>query len=110
MIDYADEIKAARMRIVRDALAGGALELLEDGNVVARIGLNQAVLIGSVIEFATSDGTALTDAEPSAARMVGDSGSVVVRSLDIGTDVILDDDTIKAGQTVRILSAVLRHA
>jgi hypothetical protein len=110
MIDYSDAIKAARMSVVRTALAGGSLELLEGDTVLARIPLQQPVLIGSEITFAMSEGYCQEGGYPDSARMVTNDGQVAVKSMQIGTDVALDQDRVQSGQSVRMLSAVLRHA
>lgn len=110
MIEYAPDIKSARMKVVADALVGGRLELLQGRFLLARIPLGTPRVSGPALEFAMSDGIATVDGKPDAARLIDYYGNTVVDGLLVGTDVVLDEDRLEVGQTVRIVSAALRHA
>ena len=109
MIDYSDAIKTERMGVVRDALAGGRMELLQDKFLLARIPLGNGTVEGAELSFAVSEGAAMLGGTPTAARLLDYYGRIAAEGLVVGVDVLMDDENISAGQTVRVLSCVIRH-
>jgi hypothetical protein len=110
VIDYAPEIKAARLAVVRDALIGGRLALYESGELLASVPLGAGAVEGDKLEFATSEGIAISRGRPDAAQLLNVDGLPVVDGLTVGIDVELDADAVEVGQTVHVVSAVIRHA
>jgi hypothetical protein len=110
MIDYSDDIKTARLQVVRDALVGGRLELLQGKFMLARVPLGVGTIETDELSFAMSEGIATMKGQPEAARFIDYYGNTVADGLEVGTDVVLDADSLEVGQTVRIISAIVRHA
>jgi hypothetical protein len=110
VIDYAPEIKDARMAVVRDALVGGKIELLEGRYVLARIPLGTGVVRDGTLSFGVSEGVATMKGAPTDARFIDYYAQTVADGLRVGVDVLLDEDTILVGQTVRVISATIKHA
>lgn len=113
MIEYTAEIKAARMSVVAAALSGGALELFEGPRLIARVPLTSGTVEGAELSFGVAEGLGITDGDADRAQLVGPDLSPVATGLSVGVlrgDVRMDSTDVRAGQTVRIISAVLRHA
>lgn len=121
-VTYSAAAKTARMEGVKSTIdAGSGPGVLEIGTVgmaavLASFTLNDpsGVVAGSVltlsgfpkIAVASGSGTA------AAARLKDSAGNGVITGLTVGTsgtDVVVDTDTVNAGQVVTITSAVLTH-
>jgi len=110
VIEYAPDIKTARMAVVRDALVGGRIELMQGKYTLARVPLGASKIEGPLLTFGMSEGIATVAGEPDAAQFVDYYGNTIVDGLVVGVDVTIDEDAIDVGQTVRVVSATLRHA
>lgn len=113
MIRYAVAIKSARLAVVRDALNGGAIEILSAaGSRLAIVDLEpmSGHVVGGVLKlsdfprFAMAEGSGVA----AAARLLDSPGKVVGDGLTVGAkdaDIILDNINIEAGNVVKIVEA-----
>lgn len=119
---YLASLRTTRMQAVADAIdAGAAAGTLEIGtaamaSVLATITLSDPC--GSVsgdvltLTFPHSDTSADNTGTAAAARIKDSNGNVVVSGLTVGTsgtNVVLDNTSITAGQTVTINSGTITH-
>lgn len=109
MINYSTDIKHDRMKVVRDALVGGRIELLQDKYLLARVPLGDGKVEDDLLTFGVSEGIATDSGRPTDGRFIDYYGNVVADGLVVGIDIDLDGDRVEVGQTVRIISATVRH-
>lgn len=113
-VTYGTSVKNARMTATRNHFAGGTLELLSESSVVAAFDLStdggtvQAdvwtiTLYSSTVAAGRAgniDGAAIKSAD----------GQAYISGLAVGTDVIVDNTNVNAGQNITISTASIRHA
>lgn len=118
-VTYVTAVKNARMTAVRDAVANGTLELGTTGmaQVIATFGLTTSggTVTGGVwtLAFDASTVSAGASGAAAAARIKNSGTTSSIIGLTVGTtgtDVILDNTNIAAGQSVTLSSATLTHA
>lgn len=121
---YDSTIKDARMTATRDAVADGAIQILDaDDNVLAEWSLTTdgGTISGATwtLEVTDSDTTGTTDAgsgtEAASAQIVDDGGTARITDLSVGLQgsdsaFELDNLNIADGQTVTLSSASISHA
>lgn len=111
-VNYAVGIKRRRMEIVRDALAGGRLYLLERQRKLCDIPLADGEVEGDALSFPVAESIAMYTGRPDNAVMMSADGQIIVFGLtvgDIAKDIEIDPPIITEGRTVRLISAKLRH-
>lgn len=122
-VTYTTTVKTARMQAVANAIDGGAgagyIEIGTAGmaSVLATIPLSDPCgsVAGGVLTLTMphSDASADNAGTAAAARIRTSAGTDIITGLTVGTsgaDVILDNTSIAAGQTVTINSATITHA
>lgn len=123
-VTYSTAAKNARMTAVRDQIDGGpAAGVLQIGTtgmgtVLAEFTLNDpcGTISSGVLTFSgfpKSDTSANATGTAAAARVRDSTGTDVITGLTVGTsgtDIILDNLAINAGQTVTLNSATITHA
>lgn len=123
-VTYTTAVKNARMTAVRDQIdlgaGAGVLQIGTTGmaTVLAEITLNDpsGTITGGILTlsgFPKSDTSANAAGTAAAARIRDSAGTDVITGLTVGTsgtDIILDNTNIAAGQTVTINSATITHA
>jgi hypothetical protein len=123
-VTYTTAVKNARMTAVRDQIdlgaGAGVLQIGTTGmaTVLAEITLNDpsGTITNGILTlsgFPKSDTSANAAGTAAAARIRDSVGTDVITGLTVGTsgtDIILDNTNIAAGQTVTINSATITHA
>lgn len=123
-VTYSTAVKNARLLAVRDQIdAGSGPGVLQIGTagmatVLADITLSDpsATASGGILTFSgfpKSDASANNTGVAAAARIRDSAGTDVITGLTVGTssaDIVLDNTSINAGQTVTINSATITHA
>lgn len=115
---YDTTIKNARMTAVRDALAGGSIELLTAADAVITshtLSAGGGTVTNGVWTLAFAAATVAAGASGTVAKaQIKDSlGNARLTGLTVdtsGTDVIVQNTSINAGQDVSITSATVTHA
>lgn len=118
-VTYAAAVKTARMSATRDHFADGTLEIGTTGmgTVIAAFGLSATG--GSVsngvwtLGFDASTVAASAQGTAAAARLKNSAGTANLTGLTVGisgTDIVLDNTSINAGQNVTLSSAAITHA
>lgn len=119
---YSATAKTARLQGVVSAIdvgGGGRIEILAGATILATILLNatSGTVSGSVLTlsgFPKEDSSADNTGTADGARIRRNDGTDIITGLSVGTsgtDVIIDNTSIVAGQTVRILaSPTITHA
>jgi hypothetical protein len=123
-VTYSTAVKNARLLAVRDQIdAGSGPGVLQIGTagmatVLADITLSDpsATAASGILTFSgfpKSDSSANATGVAAAARIRDSAGTDVITGLTVGTsgtDIILDNTSINAGQTITINSATITHA
>ena len=122
-VTYSTAVKTARMTAVRDQIdAGSGAGVLQIGTtgmgtVLASITLSDpsGSVSGAVLTLTMphSDTSADATGTAAAARIRDSDGNDVVTGLTVGTsgtDIVLDNTSITATQTVTLTSATITHA
>jgi hypothetical protein len=123
-VTYSTAVKNARLLAVRDQIdAGSGPGVLQIGTagmatVLADITLSDpsATAASGILTFSgfpKSDSAANATGVAAAARIRDSAGTDVITGLTVGTsgtDIILDNTSINAGQTITINSATITHA
>lgn len=123
-VTYSAAVKTARMQVVRDAIDAGAgpgvlqIGTTAMGTVLATITLNDpsCTVSGDTLTFAglpNEDTSADATGTAAAARIRDSDGNDVVTGLTVGTsgtNIIIDNTSITAGQVVRFNSGTIQHA
>lgn len=124
-VTYDAAVKTARITATRDHFADGTLELLSAGSTVLAIfGLSASggTISGSVwtlvFDSATVTGEAGAGAGTDATqarikRSAANGGAAHITGLTVGesgTDIVLNNSNIAAGQSVTLTSATITHA
>lgn len=121
---YSTAVKTARMTAVRDQIdlgtGPGVLQIGTTGmgTVLAEITLNDpsGTVTNGVLTlsgFPKSDASANATGTAAAARIRDSNNTDVITQLTVGTsgtDIVLDNTSINAGQVVTINSATITHA
>lgn len=115
-MDYGIELKDARMRAVRDAIAGGLLEIGTAGmkTVLVSIPVGTGDVRGGVLTAPVSEAVAQQDGDAASARIRGRSGDIAVDLMTAakegaGANVSLATARIGAGAVITVTSLTLRH-
>lgn len=123
-VTYSTAVKNARLLAVRDSIdAGSGPGVLQIGTagmavVLAEIALADpsATASSGVLTFSgfpRSDTAANNTGVAAAARIRDSAGTDVITGLTVGTsgtDIVLDNTSINAGQVITINSATITHA
>ncbi|MCK0507927.1 hypothetical protein [Aromatoleum anaerobium] len=124
-VTYSTAVKTLRMQAVADAIDAGAsagtLEIgtAAMGTVLATFALVEpcGTVSGAVLTLDfdpdISDTSADATGTAAAAQIKNGSGTVVISGLTVGTsgtDIVLDNTSITAGQTVTLTAGTLTHA
>ena len=118
MINYASDIKAARMEVVARALDGGALLLLDAaGATLAEVRLQSPSggVFASLLHLAGAPfiAAATASGELVGAKFVRADGSLVMQGMTVdveGADIVVDNRSVVKGNLIKIDSVDLRHA
>ena len=121
-IIYATSLKTRRMEAVRDAIDAGAgsgyIQIGTAGMAIPIVDIILAnvscTIAGSVLTLSSTprSGIANETAIAESAQICDSNGNVVVGGLSVGeggTDIIIDNVNIGAGQTVQIISGRITH-
>ncbi|HSW33433.1 MAG TPA: hypothetical protein VLH36_07435 [Steroidobacteraceae bacterium] len=108
---YSLAVKQARLRATAEFIQGSSLVLLTEGRrELASIGISLVTVETDELQVAvplearaTGRGRAVT------AEIRHPVTGLVADELAIGKDVLLDNDSLVEGQTVRVLDARIRH-
>ena len=116
-ITYDAAVKTDRITATRDYFANGSLEILNGSTVLVSFGLSSAG--GSVsgdtwtLAFDNSTVAAIASGTANLAQIKDNTGNPHITGLSVGTggtDLILDNTSISAGQNVTLSSATIQHA
>lgn len=118
MIKYATGVRDARLRIVRDALDGGKLEILSaDGERIVEIELERrsGAVIDGVLLFNgfPKHGMAIHKGRPSIGMLKDKYGTTVAHGLSVDTknaDIVLRHLDVEVDNVIKIERAEIRHS
>ena len=116
-VNYNVAVKTARITATRDYFADGTLELLAGATVVATFGLSAAggTIAGDTWTITFDAGTVAAGnaGTINAAQIKNAGGNAHITGLTVGTsgtDVIVDNTNVNAGQNITVSSASIQHA
>ncbi|MDX5412763.1 MAG: hypothetical protein LPK02_06925 [Rhodobacterales bacterium] len=116
-VNYNVAVKTARITATRDYFADGTLELLAGATVVATFGLSASggTIAGDTwtLTFDAATVAAGNAGNIDGAQIKNAGGSAHITGLTVGTagtDVIVDNTSVNAGQNITISSASIQHA
>ena len=116
-VTYNAAVKTARITATRDHFADGTLDLMAGATVVASFGLSLAggTIAGDIWTLTFDANTVAASAAGTldGARIRTAGGLAHLTGLTVGTtgtDVIVDNTSVAAGQNVTISSATIQHA
>ncbi len=108
---YSSPVKQARLLVTAQYVQGGSLVLLTEGRrELAWLAIERVDVVGDELIIAGPlEARAKTRGRAVSAEIRHPSIGPVCDDLLVGKDVLIDNDSLVEGQTVRVLDARIRH-